>query len=98
MTAALLHIRTIGTLEDEIKYLNSERSAVEFVSGRYKSRFGKYGVNIDEGKLHTPDGIRAIILHRLEEAKKRARKQASILVVVAAVTAILAVFLLDLGL
>jgi hypothetical protein len=98
MIAALLHIETIGTTEDEIRYLNSERSSVEFLSDRYKARYGKYLMPNDESKLHTPGEIRSVILDRLEEVRRMTRKQASVLVIVAAVAAILAAALFDLGL
>lgn len=103
--AALIHIRKIGTLEDDIRFLDSWRSnAVLRSVADYNAMFGKYGVHIDATTVQMPtimetlDMTRRIVLKKLYETRECARNLASILVVLAGVAGVGAVVLFDFGL
>ena len=107
MWAALLHIRDIGTIEDEINFVNSWHSNMLVTIEDWNARYGRYGVHIDPNDLVVPEPqrtlegpsfARRITLTRLWKLKEGKRNLASLLVVVAALGAICAVILVALGL
>ena len=88
--SAILHITKIGGIDDEIRYLDSESSIVEFIpSDRYNARYGKY--HIDTSKMRNLGEIRSATLRELIEVKRRTRKWVCFLIIVGAVAAILVV-------
>jgi hypothetical protein len=101
MLAALIHIGPIGTVDDEIRFLQSYywRAVLNSVDD-FNARYGKYGVHIPgtEPTSADPAVIEAsknrayrITLDRLWQSKIYNRKLASGLVIITAITAVLAV-------
>jgi len=107
MWAALLHIRDIGAIDDEINFLNSWNSSMLVSVDDYNSRYEKYGIHIEpndtvipepQRTLEGPSFARRLALSKLWKLKEGKRHLAIALVVVAAIGAICAVILFDFGL
>ncbi len=107
MWAALIHINGIGPIDDEVDFLNSWHSNVELVSVEdYNRRFAKYGVHLDvssvpdtpSGRMEGPAWARSVTLNKLTIVKAEKRRCASRLVKIAAIAAVVAALLFELGL
>jgi hypothetical protein len=108
MWAALLHIRSIGEIDDEINFLNSGHSSMMLRSIEdYNARYGKYGVRIElsdtvipepQRTLEGPSFARRLTLNTLWKLKKGKRNLATALIIIATIGTICTVILFELGL
>jgi hypothetical protein len=107
MWAALARINGIGPIEDEIAFLNSWHVNEKLLLPEdYSRRFAKYGVHLDSslipatqiGRISGLDWARSVSLRRLRTVGAEKRKLASRLVKTAAIAAVLAPILFELGL
>jgi hypothetical protein len=92
VVSAILHVKKIGGIDDEIRYLDSESSRIEFLppDTRYNARYGKY--HIDTSKMRNPGEMRSATLDKLIEVKEgRTRNWVCFLIFVGGVATVLAV-------
>jgi hypothetical protein len=105
--AAFEYVNVIGQIEDEISFLTSWHVNKQLLLAEdYRRRFGKYGVDLDNnpipiaevGRISGLDWARSVTLRRLRTLGAQKRNLASRLIKTAAVTAVLAPILFELGL
>jgi hypothetical protein len=105
MWEALLRVRVLGKIEDEINFLNSWHSSMLVTAEDYNARYRKYGIHIDQSQMPTrertlkgPSNPNRIVLARLWELKEGKRNLETVLIIVTGLAAICAVVLFMLGL
>jgi len=107
MWAALEYINVIGRIEGEICFLNSWHVNEQLLLAEdYSRRFAKYGVHLDNdpipvsqiGRISGLDWARTVTLRRLRTLRAEKWNLASRLVETAAIAAVLAPILFELGL
>ena len=105
--AALEYVNVIGRIEGEISFLTSWHVNEQLLlTEDYSRRFTKYGVHLDNnpipvtqiGRISGLDWARTVTLRRLRTLGSEKRKLTSRLVKVAAISAVLAPILFELGL
>jgi len=107
MLAALEYVGVIGRIEHEICFLNSWHVNEQLLLAEdYNRRFAKYGVRLDNnpipvtqiGRISGLDWARSVTLRRLRTLRAEKWNLASRLIKTAAIAAILAPILFQLGL
>jgi len=105
--AALEYVHVIVQIEHEISFLNSWHVNEQLLlADDYSRRFAKYGLHLDDapipatqiGRISGLDWARSVTLRRLSTLRAEKRNFASRLVKTAALAAVLAPILFELGL
>jgi len=107
MWATLEYVNVIGQIEREISFLNSWHVNEQLLfTEDYDRRFAKYGVSLENnpipitqvGRISGLDWARTVTLRRLSMLRAEKRVLTSRLVKTAAIAAVLAPILFELGL